>query len=112
MTNPKNDLTPHAQLAQPLPQVAPAPFTPSSIALAPEDQPLVAPKSDEGGSAESPPLALQFTAAPLQSFQNRPAGKPRNGKIAHLPKLERDMVDRMLSNNLPHARIVLAREEW
>jgi hypothetical protein len=121
MTNPQNDLTPQAMVPQPLPQVAPVPYAlapmafatqaPCSTALAPEEQPPVAPKSDEGGLAESALLALQFTAAPLQSLQNRPARKPRNGKIAHLPKLERDMVDRMLSNNLPHARIVLALEE-
>src|SRR5947209_4207042 len=36
------------------------------------------------------------------------ASKPhgRNGKIARLPKLERDMVNRMLFNNIRHAKIV------
>jgi hypothetical protein len=114
---------------------------PSSIALAKEDQPLVAansheaglaapksyegglvapksyegglvtPKSYEGGPTESQLMALQFSAAPLQSLQTRPAPKPRNGKIAHLPKLERDMVNRMLANNLPHRKIVEALDE-
>ena len=35
----------------------------------------------------------------------------RNGKIARLPKLERDMVNRMLWNNIPHHKIVGALEE-
>ena len=40
-----------------------------------------------------------------------PNAKPRNGKIAHLPKAERDMVNRMLANNLPYHKITLALEE-
>ena len=38
------------------------------------------------------------------------ASKPhcRNGKIARLPKLERDMVNRLLFNNIPYAKIVSA----
>ena len=35
----------------------------------------------------------------------------RNGKIARLPKLERDMVNRMLQNNLPYPAIVGALDE-
>jgi hypothetical protein len=30
----------------------------------------------------------------------------RKGKIARLPKLHRDMVNRMLQNNIPHSKIV------
>jgi hypothetical protein len=56
-------------------------------------------------------LSLQFAPASLQALQNRPSGKPRNGKIAHLPMLERDMVNRMLANNLPHRKIVAALQE-
>jgi hypothetical protein len=48
-----------------------------------------------------------FNSAPL----DRPPGKPRNGKIARLPKLERDMVCRMLANNLPHRSIVNALDD-
>src|SRR5438067_11820917 len=35
----------------------------------------------------------------------------RNGKIARLPKLERDLVNRMLYNNIPHRHIVGALDE-
>src|SRR5947209_15976913 len=35
----------------------------------------------------------------------------RNGKIARLPKLERDMVNRLLFNNIPYSRIVDALGE-
>src|SRR5882762_3246113 len=35
----------------------------------------------------------------------------RNGKIARLPKLERDLVNRMLYNNLPHSKIAAALDE-
>src|SRR5437016_12537281 len=35
----------------------------------------------------------------------------RNGKIARLPKLERDMVNRMLHNHVPHAKIVAALDD-
>jgi hypothetical protein len=37
--------------------------------------------------------------------------KARNGKIARLPKLHRDMVNRMLQNNIPHGKIVSALDE-
>ena len=45
-----------------------------------------------------------------------PVGPPRphrsrNGKIARLPKPERDMVNRMLFNHLPYATIVAALDE-
>jgi hypothetical protein len=35
----------------------------------------------------------------------------RNGKIARLPKLEPDLVNRMLYNNIPYAKIVAALDE-
>ncbi len=35
----------------------------------------------------------------------------RNGKIARLPKLERDLVNRMLYNNIPYPKIVAALDE-
>jgi hypothetical protein len=35
----------------------------------------------------------------------------RNGKIARLPKLERDMVNRMLHNHVPYPKIVAALDE-
>jgi hypothetical protein len=127
MTHPQNDLTPQASVPQPSPQPVK-----SSKALATDDLPSIAlatealaPSAIPGSqfatlnsllsapqpSAESPLPALQFSAAPLQPLPDRPPGKPRNGKIAHLPKLERDLVNRMLANNLPHQKIVMALDE-
>jgi hypothetical protein len=41
----------------------------------------------------------------------RPGQRLRNGKIARLPKLERDMVNKLLHNNIPYSKIVFALEE-
>jgi hypothetical protein len=42
----------------------------------------------------------------------RPSGRHvRKGKIARLPRLERDMVNRMLRNNIPYSTIVEALDE-
>ena len=51
--------------------------------------------------------------AQLPSHVQRRASRPhvRNGKIARLPKLERDMVNRMLYNNMPYCKIVGALDE-
>src|SRR5687768_10847738 len=59
--------------------------------------------------AESPILRLhpEPPAAGLTPQQIR---RTRNGKIARLAKPERDMVNRMIFNNVPHERIVLALE--
>ena len=57
------------------------------------------------------PAVLQFAAPQLQSFETSRPRKPRNGKIAHLPNLERDMVNRMLANNLPYHKIVMALQD-
>jgi hypothetical protein len=46
------------------------------------------------------------------AVQSRASGSHiRNGKIARLPKLERDMVSRLLYNNVPYRKIVGALEE-
>ena len=99
-------------------------------------QPLVSPIPSDGGSqCESilnrlDPSLLQQSEVPacretpssqpstidLPSTPNflelaRPGAKPRNGKIAHLPHLERDLVNRMLANNLPHRAVVMALGE-
>jgi len=52
-------------------------------------------------SAEAQPLALAI----------KPATSRRNGRIARLPKLERDMVNRMLQNGVPYPNIVAALGE-
>src|SRR5438874_12196296 len=56
--------------------------------------------------AELPANAGTLTVQPLEAALAR-ASSPhiRNGKIARLPKLERDMVNRMLFNNIPYAKI-------
>ena len=64
----------------------------------------------------APNLALlQHSESSIQqpaATARQPARKlSRNGKIARLPKLERDMVNRMLWNNIPHHKIVGALEE-
>jgi hypothetical protein len=42
----------------------------------------------------------------------QPSGRhARKGKIARLPKLHRDLVNRMLNNNIPHSKIVGALSE-
>jgi len=53
-----------------------------------------------------PPIQ-QSTNPSIQSAQPR----ARNGKIARLPKLARDLVNSMLQNNLPYSKIVGALEE-
>src|SRR5437867_1480355 len=66
----------------------------------------------------SPQLTVLPPAAGSKPVENQASKIPqparklsRNGKIAHLPYLERDMVNRMLRNNLPHSAIVAALEE-
>src|SRR5258708_29482602 len=104
MTTDQNNLTSHAPA--PIPQTL---LNPQLAILEPNETPtcretldsgpdallLAAPSQEDPpvtySSAESTLLPLQFATAPLQSLQTRPAAKPRNGKIAHLPKLERDM---------------------
>jgi len=60
-------------------------------------------------SHQHPAAALDHGALSLQPRASTP--HVRNGKIARLPKLERDMVNRMLHNNLPYSKIVAALDE-
>src|ERR1051326_2366465 len=48
---------------------------------------------------------------PSSSLACVPRHRIRNGKIARLPKLERDLVNRMLYNNIPYPKIVAALDE-
>ena len=58
--------------------------------------------------ASQVPESLGRTPGSLVS----PSGRHvRKGKIARLPKLERDMVNRMLQNNVPQDRIVAALDD-
>jgi hypothetical protein len=47
--------------------------------------------------------------APVQ--RRKPGAHVRNGKIARLPKTHRDLVNRMLYNNIPYRKIVGALDE-
>jgi len=56
--------------------------------------------------------SVEATATPAPQFKVLLAPRcVRNGKIARLPYLERDMVNRMLRNNIPYAKIVEALRE-
>ncbi|HSU55337.1 MAG TPA: hypothetical protein VLT36_14870 [Candidatus Dormibacteraeota bacterium] len=56
--------------------------------------------------AALPAPALPAPPLPLRAGTNH----GRNGKIARLPKLERDMVNKMLFNHRPYSKIVAALE--
>jgi hypothetical protein len=82
--------------------------------------------------AETPAVCESRVAAPLQNHETRntedaaplepsdhqlstlnhqPIRRTRNGKIARLPHPVRDMVNRMLRNNIPHSKIADALTE-
>jgi len=49
---------------------------------------------------------------PLIHQSNNPSSaRTRNGKVARLPYAVRDMINRMLRNNIPHSQIVAALDE-
>jgi hypothetical protein len=54
-----------------------------------------------------PPVIHQSTNPAIQPAKRR----TRNGKIAHLPYLDRDMVNRMLRDHIPYSKIVGALDE-
>jgi hypothetical protein len=58
-------------------------------------------------STSTPPPSTAEQPSPTRA--SRP--KARNGKIARLPFAIRDMVNRMLRNNIPHSKIVGALDE-
>lgn len=73
---------------------------PACTAIVPAESP-----QPPAPAPENPPalFALQFPTRPLAPSQLAAASKKkRNGKIAQLPKAERDMVNLMLRNNQPH----------
>src|SRR5437868_21683 len=47
----------------------------------------------------------------LSTLNHQPIRRTRNGKIARLPHPVRDMVNRMLRNNIPHSKIAEALTE-
>jgi len=65
--------------------------------------------------AEPPPRSETATVQPFNALTTTLQSSRRNvrnGKIARLPKLHRDMVNRMLQNNIPHSKIVKALDEF
>jgi len=87
-------------------------FTPSSIALAKEE--ILLPREETLGTKQDQALAV-IDAQPLtvpSSGRIPPAHPPRKsrrrGRVASLPKIQRDMVNRMLWNGVPYKNIVAA----
>src|SRR6266705_2572928 len=69
---------------------------------------------DHHTSGTQPPTIIDLPPSDIElSHVQTRASAPRirNGKIAHLPKLERDMVNRMLHNHVPYSKIVGALDE-
>jgi hypothetical protein len=104
------DPSAHHVVASPERPTLPFAEPPAASALAPAT-PSQPDPSPHDPSATTALLSIPFAAASLPSLQTRPAPKPRNGKIAHLPKPEREMVNRMLANNLPQEKIVDALDD-
>src|SRR5260370_42120419 len=80
----------------PQPQITPDPQPPQVTVLPPPAH---------------PPIVSTETVPPPSQDPHSDRKLTRNGKIARLPYLERDMVNRMLRNNIPHSKIVGALEE-
>ena len=66
--------------------------------------PLIQPSTE---SAANPYACVLATPPPAAL----PAARVRNGKIARLPKLERDLVNKLLHNNIAYSKIVWALSE-
>jgi len=69
---------------------------------------------DHDTTGTQPPTIIDHPPSGLELSHIQPrasAPRVRNGKIAHLPKLERDMVNRMLHNHIPYSKIVGALDE-
>ncbi len=80
--------------------------------LSEPEQPVAIVDRDTTGT--QPPTIIDHppSGTELSHMQTRAsAPRIRNGKIACLPKLERDMVNRMLHNHIPYSKIVGALDE-
>src|SRR6267142_735195 len=89
--------------------------TPSSIALAKEK--VLLPKEETLGTKQDQAVTV-IDAQPLtvpSSGPIPPTHPPRKsrrrGRVASLPKLQRDMVNRMLWNGVPYKNIVVALDD-
>src|SRR6516165_10354700 len=102
-------------------QVQFAPQTQTAEADTPQIALLPPPVHDETALAHSESRNTQHATRidpstiqnPASVHQPSPALRPRtrNGKVARLPFPQRDMINRMLRNNIPHSRIVDALDE-
>ena len=61
---------------------------------------------------ETVPPQLEVLPSPLLAPKPQPRKVQRNGKIARLPKRERDMVNLMLRNNVSYSKVVGALDEY
>ena len=120
MTNPEDLTASQTQTPKPTLQADPAPAVPSVIVLpmqppfgpsAPSQVPACRDDVDSSASTPVASAALNAAFSSLAPGENALPRRPRNGKIAHLPKPERDLVNRMLANNLPHSKIVEALDD-
>jgi hypothetical protein len=78
-----------------------------------EERSLVHRRTVEPAESQTEAVQCSTNSAPLFSAPTAPAlrRRLRLGKIARLPKAERDMVNRLLLNNVPYSRIVWALSE-
>ena len=118
----ENQSVPAATQPQPAPVTQPRPERPLSPC---EPQLQNGPSTLERLIDAQPQMPLQalVTPPPVSTVQTclvqasdearvrSPHSGVRNGKIARLPKLHRDMVNRMLQNNVPQDRIVAALDD-
>src|SRR5437016_13689842 len=91
---------------RPVAEYAPHPCEPTFEVPALQQPPHANSQPNEGLQLSI--IEHQVSAIDLRASSTR----IRNGKIARLPKLERDMVNRMLHNHVPHAKIVGALDEF
>ena len=79
-----------------------------------EERALIQRRTVEPAQPQAPPSPAVNSAAVISAPPALGALLPqrlRNGKIARLPKLERDMVNKLLHNHVPYAKIVWALSE-
>src|SRR5882672_2539709 len=89
-----------------------SPISSLESSLSQPEQPVAIVDHDAAGT--QPPTIIDHPPSRLDLSQAQPrasAPRVRNGKIAHLPKLERDMVNRMLHNHVAYSKIVGALDE-
>lgn len=86
-----------------------------------EERALIHRRTVEPASSEPEPSTFNLqpsTSNPLEAVISAPptanahlSQRMRNGKIARLPKLERDLVNKLLHNHVPYSKIVSALSE-